>query len=76
MLRDKLHARQRALALSDGEMARRLGIPRTSYNAIKNQRYRISLFVMRRIIASFPELVPYALLDEESAGRVNSAEPR
>lgn len=75
MLRKKLLDRQRELALHDGEMARRLGIPRTSYNAIKNERYQISIYVMRRIIAAFPDLAAFALLDEDGAtSRQNSAQ--
>ena len=54
----------RELGLRDGQMAERLGIPRTSFNAIKTRRYRISLHMARRVIAAFPDLAPYALVPE------------
>lgn len=64
MLRTKLLERQVDLGLRDGEMAARLGIPRTSYNSIKRGQYRVSLDVARRIVAAFPDLAEYTLADD------------
>jgi DNA-binding XRE family transcriptional regulator len=68
LLQQRLVERQRDLGYRDGQMARTLGIPRTTYSSIKVQRNKISLAVARKIVAAFPDLAPYALLREDEAG--------
>lgn len=69
LLRTKVLDRQRELDLRDGEMADRLGIPRTSYNSMKTGQYKVSLYMARRIVAAFPDLAPYALMVDDDAPR-------
>lgn len=71
-LRDRLVQRQRQLGLHDGEIAAILGVPRTSYNAIKNQRNGMSLYMVRKVVAAFPDLERVALRDEEDAERIEA----
>ncbi len=64
MLQTKLIERQRELSLRDGEMAARLGIPRTTYSSMKVGRSRVSLELARRIARAFPDLAQYVLIDD------------
>ena len=64
-LRAKVIERQRELGWRDGQMAKALGVPRTSYNAaVKSGTYQISLNLARQIAKTFPDLIPYVLEDE------------
>lgn len=69
MLLEQLLARQRELGFRDGQMARTIGIPRTSYSSIKVGRYKISLDVARKIAAAFPDLARYALIPDPPRSR-------
>jgi plasmid maintenance system antidote protein VapI len=64
LLRDKLLEYQRTQGLRDGEMARALGIPRTSYNALKLGQYGVSHRVALRIHKAFPALREIILMDD------------
>lgn len=64
MLQRHLIERQKELGWRDGKMADALGMPRTSYSAIKTGQYKISLPVARKIIRLFPDLAPYALVED------------
>ena len=78
MLRERLVERQKAEGLRDGEMARLLGMPRTSYSSVKVGRYRISMRVAKRIAAVYPDLAPLALQEdpEEEAAAAEAAAQR
>lgn len=65
LLRDALEKIQRQRQLRDAEMAALLGIPRTTYSAIKVEKNRVSLRVARRIVAVFPDLTPLALVEDD-----------
>jgi DNA-binding XRE family transcriptional regulator len=76
VLRTKLLERQRELGLRDGEIAALVGIPRTTYNAIKTGHiHRVSLRVARRIVATFPDLLPYVLMDDHDREPILAAPP-
>lgn len=78
MLRERLVERQRQDGLRDGEMAKLLGMPRTSYSSLKVGRYGISMRVAKRIAAVYPDLAPLALIEdpEEEAAAKEAREAR
>jgi DNA-binding XRE family transcriptional regulator len=65
LLHQRLLERQRELGYRDGQMAKVLGIPRTSYSSIKVGRYRISMEVAKKIVRAFPDLARYALVEDQ-----------
>ena len=75
MLRELLVKKQRDLGLRDGEMARRLGIPRTSYNSVKVGTYRVSLFLAGAMIRAFPDLREAVLAQVADAAESDKREP-
>lgn len=69
MLLQKLLERQRTLDWTDEAMAARLGVPRTTFSAVKNRHTGISLRMARKIVAAFPDLEPFIWADETKTGR-------
>ncbi len=56
MLIERLITRQRELGLTDGEFARRLGISRTLWWAIRTGQRAMGLRSLRGIVRAFPDL--------------------
>lgn len=69
MLLQKLLERQKTLDWTDEVMASHLGVPRTTFSAVKNRHTGISLRMARRIITAFPDLEPYIWTDETKSSR-------
>jgi DNA-binding XRE family transcriptional regulator len=66
-MRTKLIQRQKDLRLTDQQFADRLGVPRTTWTALRLERYRVSLSVAKKAVAAFPDLAPYALEEDPPA---------
>ena len=58
--------RQASEGWSDAEMASHLGVPRTTWSAVKNGRSGLSLGMAQKIAQRFPELAAH-LLDPDQA---------
>lgn len=69
MLLQKLLERQKTLDWTDAAMADRLGVPRTTFSAVKTGRTGISLQMARKIVSAFPDLEPYIWADETKDSR-------
>lgn len=74
MLLTKLLERQKTLDWTDAAMAARLGVPRTTFSAVKTGQTGISLRMARRIVAAFPDLEPFIWADETKTGRAQKPE--
>lgn len=74
MLLTKLLERQKTLDWTDEAMAAQLGVPRTTWSAVKTGRGGISLRMARKIVAAFPDLEPFIWDDETKSGRAQNAE--
>ncbi|RLC62430.1 MAG: hypothetical protein DRI48_09555 [Chloroflexi bacterium] len=53
---EALIARQRELKLSDGEFARRLGVSRTLWVAVRTRKRAVGMRLLRGTIQAFPDL--------------------
>ena len=56
MLIELLQARQRELGLSDGAFARRLGVSRSLWIAVRSGRRAVGLNLLRGVVRAFPDL--------------------
>jgi predicted transcriptional regulator len=56
MLTESLKAKQRELELSDGAFARRLGVSRPLWVAIRSGQRPVGLSLLRGVVRAFPDL--------------------
>ena len=62
MLLDKIIAKQRELGIKDGQFAKRLGVPRSTWQLTRSRRVPLGSRVAKAAQTAFPELTADTLI--------------